>query len=565
MTGFQRWFRTTDRINNMRTILLCTALILLAGSSRQLIAQHGPPPQAVKFDLTTEQWREDLRYFAEELPKLHKNAFHNMTREQFARAVRQLDAEIPGLTSEEIFVRFIKLASMVSDGHTSIEEQALQKLPLYPIRFEYFEDGLFVTSAALEYREIVGGKVIKIGNTPVDQAVTRTQDISWGDNGNEQSLKDGSSFMMTIPKILKGLKIADSDNQVSLTVEKDGQQKSLELKPVNDMRSFFTNGQLAYAYQQSKDPIPLYLRNSQNNYWFEYVEKTKVLYVHINQLINKPDESVAVFFKKVFDFSDSNPVDKFVLDLRANTGGNLLLNKPIIIGLIRSRHNERGKLFVVIGRRTFSAAQWLVNELEKYTNAIFVGEPTGSSPNLYADPVIMTLPNSRLPFRVATLWHQTDPTDARTFTAPELFTPVTSEDFRNNIDPVFQAIVEYIPGSTFKDLAAHGEDSSDISGFIAKYRKFKTGLQNRYLGTEADMNALGYRLIRAKRIKDGLEIFKLNVEAYPASHNVYDSLAEAYLLDGNREEAIKNYEKALKINPNFQSSVDALRKLKAMP
>jgi tetratricopeptide (TPR) repeat protein len=52
-----------------------------------------------------------------------------------------------------------------------------------------------------------------------------------------------------------------------------------------------------------------------------------------------------------------------------------------------------------------------------------------------------------------------------------------------------------------------------------------------------------------KRYKDAIEIFKLSVEAYPLSYNTYDSLAEAYMDNGDKDLAIKNYEKSLQLNP----------------
>lgn len=525
-------------------------------------AQHGGNLPTINLSQTAEQWRTDLHYFAEELPKRHKNAFHFMTREHFENAVKQFDSDIPNLSKEQIYVRFIKLISMVGDGHTSIEERGLLSLGLYPVRYEILQDGLFIQSASSEYAEIVGGRVVKIADLPVEEVLQKVKEISWGDSLNEQSLKVEMSFLISCPKILKGLKITDSDEKVSVTIEKGGQQKTVEVKAVTDMMNFFRNAKRVFAYEKSSNPVPLYLKDPDNNYWFEYVKESKILYVQFNAVTNKSDESIAAFFKKVFDFAEQNPVEKFVLDVRGNTGGNNLLNKPVVIGLIKAKFNERGKLFVVLGRRTFSAAQNLVNEIEKYTNAIFVGEPTGSSPNLYGDPRIMTLPNSKIAFRVSSLWHQIDPDDRRIFTSPEIFTPLGSKDFQNNIDPAFQAIVNYVPGSTFKDLTAEASKNADISGFIKKYREFKQNPQNQFINTETDTNALGYRLVQAKRVKDAVEVFKLNVEAYPNSANVYDSLAESYLLDGNRTEAIKNYEKALQINPDFQSSQEALRRLK---
>lgn len=537
-------------------------LLFIALFSLTVFAQHNFNPQQINFNQTAEKWREDLRYFTEELPKRHKNSFHFMTREQFANEVKMLDSEIPNLTNEQIFVRFIKLIAMVGDGHTSIEEQSLLGLGIYPIRYEILQDGLFVQSVSAEYTEVVGGKVVKIGNSPVEEVLQKVQEISWGDNRNEQSLKVEMSVLLFCPKVLQGLRIADSDEKVSITVEKGGQQKTVEIKAVKDVMNFFREGKRANAFDKSNNPLPLYLKNPNNNYWFEYVKDSKILYVQFNANVNKSDETVAAFFKKVFDFADQNQVEKFVLDVRANTGGNNQLNKPIIVGLIKGKFNERGKLFIVIGRRTFSAAQNLVNEIEKYTNAIFIGEPTGSSPNLYGDPVIMTLPNSKIPFRVSTLWHQTDPNDRRIFTAPEIFTPLNSKDLQNNIDPAMQAIIGYIPGSTFKDLTAEAVNSNDISVFIKKYREFKANTKNQFINTEADTNTLGYNLLRVQRVKDAIEAFKLNVEAYPNSANVHDSLGDGYANAGNREEAIKAYEKALQINPNYQPSIDALRRLK---
>jgi tetratricopeptide (TPR) repeat protein len=65
-----------------------------------------------------------------------------------------------------------------------------------------------------------------------------------------------------------------------------------------------------------------------------------------------------------------------------------------------------------------------------------------------------------------------------------------------------------------------------------------------------------------KKIDQAIEVFKLNVESYPLSANVYDSLGEAYMTKGEKELAIKNYEKSLALNPANAGAVDALKKLK---
>jgi Tfp pilus assembly protein PilF len=79
---------------------------------------------------------------------------------------------------------------------------------------------------------------------------------------------------------------------------------------------------------------------------------------------------------------------------------------------------------------------------------------------------------------------------------------------------------------------------------------------------EREMNSLGYVLLRMKHIEGAIEVFKLNVETYPKSANCYDSLGEAYAAAGDKRNAIKYYQKALEIDPNFASAIGALKKLK---
>lgn len=84
---------------------------------------------------------------------------------------------------------------------------------------------------------------------------------------------------------------------------------------------------------------------------------------------------------------------------------------------------------------------------------------------------------------------------------------------------------------------------------------------NAVLFREAAMNSLGYKFIREKRTQEAIEIFRLNVEAYPASGNAYDSLAEAYMTDGQNNLAVEFYRKALALIPNNEYVINQLDRL----
>jgi hypothetical protein len=106
----------------------------------------------------------------------------------------------------------------------------------------------------------------------------------------------------------------------------------------------------------------------------KYLEGSKTLYVQYNAVNNKPDETIASFAAKLEAFADSHPVERLAFDIRQNSGGNNYWNAPLIRAVLRSRLDARGKLFVIIGRSTFSAAQNFVNELLRFTEPTLVGE-----------------------------------------------------------------------------------------------------------------------------------------------------------------------------------------------
>lgn len=97
---------------------------------------------------------------------------------------------------------------------------------------------------------------------------------------------------------------------------------------------------------------------------------------------------------------------------------------------------------------------------------------------------------------------------------------------------------------------------------VAEYRRLKAGTTSgTYDFSEDELNTLGYQLMAKERTKDAIEIFKLNVEMFPASSNPYDSLGEAYLKDGNKELALANYKKAVELNPSNVGALQAVRRL----
>lgn len=546
--------------------LLCTiALVVIPTISYgQQHADNAPAPAR---NLTPTQWREDLRYFAVNMEKTHKNLFHSLKREQFEAALKSLDERIPTLGDDEILVELMRIVASIGDGHTHFRLTQEFK-SAYPLQLYLFKDGLFVRSASPEYRDAVGARVVKIGSVTAKEALDRVREIAWRDN--EMGVRSLSPLLLVVPQVLHALRLTNDPTTTTFVFEKNGRQSTVELKPsIPLIELLHGNSSWINANAGAKLPTPLWLKDPHNNFWFEHLKEPNLLYVQYNAVQDKrgedgkAGETVEAFFNRVFEYIETNKVDKLVLDLRANGGGNNYLNLPITIGVIKSRVNQRGKLFVITGRETFSAAQNAVNELEKYTKAIFVGEPTAGSPNHFGDARPVQLPNSKLVIQASTLWWQDlDPRDRRPWTAPEIAAELSSQDYMANVDPAMNAILNFRPGESLAELIDEASTSANIETFIKKFRAYKSDPAHHYVETESAINQLGYTLMGRSRVDAAIEVFKLNVEDYPRSANVYDSLAEAYLNRGDKELAIRFYEKAVATDPHFASSLEALRKLK---
>ncbi len=105
----------------------------------------------------------------------------------------------------------------------------------------------------------------------------------------------------------------------------------------------------------------------------------------------------------------------------------------------------------------------------------------------------------------------------------------------------------------------------DVQAAIKQYRELKATQKDAYDFGEPQLNGVGYQLLQMKRVKDAIEILKLNVEMFPQGFNTYDSLGEAYMVNGDKQLAIQNYKRSLELNPKNTGATENLKKLEAAP
>ena len=107
-------------------------------------------------------------------------------------------------------------------------------------------------------------------------------------------------------------------------------------------------------------------------------------------------------------------------------------------------------------------------------------------------------------------------------------------------------------------------DAAGVINAIAWFHALKKHDPAILLFTEQQINTLGYAYLNQGRMKEAMALFMLNVEAHPESSNVYDSLGEAYFVEGNYDQAGRYYKEALKRNPANSNARKYLLKIEKL-
>ena len=400
--------------------------------------------------LRLDGWRGDLEQVYEKLIATHPDPFTRVTRHAFDSAFRALRDNLVQMDDDEIRVNLVRLLGMIGDGHTRIHGARLTEL-WYPVRIERFSDGLFVTAVSPEYRDLLGAEVLKIGAHPAGVVFDSVGSIISADN--QYGRDYFTPAYITMVSIMAGLHLTDSPDALRLVIRhRDGDTVSVGVSAgpyaSDDFLSWFWHSNGVPAEQSIRpidvDPSGAVARwtNRDKNYWYTYIDTLNTVYFAFNQCQDAPNETFADFNTGMWDFIDTHDVGTLIIDLRDNLGGTNSIVMPLIYETIKhEKINTPGHLFVVVGRKTWSAALHCATWLERHTHAVFVGEPTASPPNHFADPKTSTLPHSGLLLMVSRYqWQNGWPWDDRPWIEPEIRVDPASDDYFRLTDPVLDSI-----------------------------------------------------------------------------------------------------------------------------
>lgn len=421
-------------------VLLPTAvLVFLSGSIFWLTSHRSDMPFSSLLQklyprrdrpLTRAEWQEDLEYLARELPRRHKNAFHAISQEQFARAVADLSAQLPALEEHQIEVRLTELVAMIGDGHTVFDFP--KTFRYYPLMLYWFGDDLRVIKTTEPYRQALGARLLEIDGMSVNEANERVQRLI--PQGESRAFTRYRTYFLVYAEVLHALGIIRDMERVRYTfVDDAGRRFTLVFSP--------TAQEIEPDWLSPYRDAPLYLQNPDEPFWFTFLPDSQTVYAHF-----KSYDSFEKNAKILLSFLKSRNPQRLVLDLRRNGGGDFTKARKYLIPDLKQQPSlmEPGHLFVIIGRGTFSAAMVNALDLRRELRAMLVGEPTGGRPNSYSEHGEFKLPNSRLLVSYSTRYYKFQEEDTESV-IPDKEINVTWEDYQAGRDTVLDWILNYKP------------------------------------------------------------------------------------------------------------------------
>ncbi len=517
--------------------------------------------------LSKTKWQEDLRFIQATIHKEYSFLFVKTTKEDFDIEVEKLYNDIPNLQEHEIIVGFSRIVSLFKYGHTYMSfHQKPFEFSQFPFNLYEFNDGIYIQGTHKNYPEAIGAKVIAIEGKSISEvlkAIEPTVEVE-----NSQYFKAYGINNIRYPEVLHAQKITNTlQNKVTLTLEKNG-------KIFNESFTALAKGERVPTHRgyvkqnenwldaRDQSTTPLYLKHLDKVYFSKYLTKEKVMYVRHSRIKDEAKESTKDFYARVFHEVVTNNAEKLIIDLRLNGGGNNYLNKDVIKSLIKAEKiNKIGKLFVIIGKRTFSACQNLVNEIDNYTNVIFVGEPTAENINFWGDNRPVKLPNSTIDISLSYLWWQDKPAlENADWIAPSVPVTMSFDEYANNQDPVLQAALNFNE-KDFKPKPMDYIVNLYLSGQSQKLaEELPKMIQNplyAFCNFEKELIKIGNILLQSGRVPQvqaSIQLFSMVLQLFPNSANAHKYLGESYIAIGETKKAKEVLKKAISIDTNGKIS-----------
>ncbi len=370
-------------------------------------------------------WDEDVYYFGKNLEENHIDLFFNISKSEFDDDINTLRDNTATLTEQEILIELSGIISKIGDSHTQL--QFSHKLTILPFKVLWLDDGLLLTEVDIENEQHLGKRIIGINGIPIGEIIDMYRSVIAYEN--ESNFKNQAVNYLLFKEFYQDFGIIDSLGEFTLKLE--------------DGSDYILNTQTSQTIAIENASQPLFLKNINTFYRFEELTEDNIIYIQYNACRERSDLSFQSFTDQIANRIDgNNDIDKLVIDLRHNGGGNSTIMRPLINKLqnyIVENRFTKNQIYLIIGRKTFSSAILNTIELKEKLDNIIIGESSGGKPNHHGEVKKFRLPKSLLNVSYSTKYFELSPTDEDAIT-PDIPIEYSSDNYLNGVDPVLEKI-----------------------------------------------------------------------------------------------------------------------------
>lgn len=419
-------------------------------------------------------WLKDLEYLKTELPLLHSNLFFDVSQDEYNASIENLKKQAGIISDDAMYIKIQQLIVRMGDSHTSTG--FISKLPqqYLPIVLYAFSEGIFIVGVMDIDESIMGNKLISINGHPLNTVMDSLKTLYVAENESWHKRKITS--IMANYSVLKYFGFVNKE-KVKLQLENYyGISEEVVVKPVEiDEIKAEDLEFIKFSGRKNKRP------KTTEIFGHKYMPKDSMYFVIYNRCTGRENEQMnairdsmemdmndyctrasmknektkvkkdvkplpyfRLFRDSIFQTVQSQPIKKLVFDLSQNSGGITSQGSLMIAKLAQMVDTTKTKVYVIVGRKTFSAGLIHAMELKRLLNATIVGEPTGGKPSFFGGSDSRYLPSSCL--RVSFAQSQRKTTLDQAFSSantltPDVIFPVTFESTTSGIDPIFTWIL----------------------------------------------------------------------------------------------------------------------------
>ena len=395
----------------------------------------------------------DIDSLEELITTKHVSPYWKNHEENIQAVITEAKTKIRAMDNcdESCLVELMKIVASIQDGHSTISGGSRYDLFGYlPLSTRWFDGELRVMRTIEKHRQILGSKIVAVDGKSISEVLDLLRSVV--PQANAYRFQKFVGSYLHLPGLLHGLGITKDAKKAVFSFENGAKTFDLlleDLPPDEEDKVEFV------SYLDNKTERPLYQQNNRDYYWFNYDPTDQLFYFQYNRVGNMKEEGSSAFAQRMWKTVDSLEIHKFVLDLRYNGGGNFPFSLRFVQGILdRLDINRSGRLFIITGYDTFSAAMDMLNELELKSKAIILGEYPCDHPSRPGDPEDYELPNTGIKVYLSSLYHPTAIlNDARTSSSLDKEIITSWTDYAAGRDPVLDYIKAY-KGAEPKIVAA---------------------------------------------------------------------------------------------------------------